>query len=125
MGHLSLKKLLTEAWKGFRSKYFVNVIVVFLVGVIVGGYSLSTGEARIGTETTVVQQQTQMFLDRATGKSNADVIEEFVEGQELIKINTDADNTARKYTKGVLSVFVNQMSSSGSFGFGILNGINT
>ncbi len=125
MQHLDIKQILKDAWKGLRSKYFMKVIVVFIVGVIVGGYSLTTGQTKIGTDTTADQAQTQMFLDRATGKSNAEVIEDFVEGQELIKINTDADTTARKYSKGVLSVFVNQMSSSGSFGFGVLNGINT
>ena len=125
MEHIDIKRLLKDAWQSFRTKYFVNVIVVFLVGVIVGGYSLSTGEAQIGPDTTVTQAQTQLLLDRATGKSNAEVIEDFVEGQEIIKINTDADTTAKKYSKGVLSVFVNQMSSSGSFGFGVLNGINT
>ncbi|SEV87760.1 Protein of unknown function [Ruminococcaceae bacterium KH2T8] len=125
MEHLSVRKILKEAWDSFRTKYFLNVIVVFLVGVIVGGYSLSTGEAKIGAATTAQEAQTQMLLDRATGKSNAEVIEDFVEGQEIITINTDVESTAAKYSKGVLSVFVNQMSSSGSFGFGILNGINT
>lgn len=125
MENINVKKLLKEAWKSFKTKYFTNVIVVFMVGVIVGGYSLTTGEATIGTSNTMQEVQAQTLLDRATGKSNAEVIEDFVDGQELIKIDTDPDSTATRYTKGVLSVFVNQMSSSGSFGFGILNGVNT
>ncbi len=123
---INLKAIAKNSWKAFRMKYFINVLIVFIVGVIVGGYSLTTSNATIGSAVTADQVQMQAVYDRATGKSNAEVLEDLVNGLEFLHIDTSkADTTAKKYTRGVISVFVNQISSSGSVGFGVLNGINT
>lgn len=123
---LKVKEILKNSWKSFRMKYFTNVLIVFIVGVIVGGYSLTTSNATIGSVRTADEIQMQAVYDRATGKSNAEVLEDLVNGLEFLHIDTSqANTTAQKYTRGVISVFVNQISSSGSVGFGILNGINT
>ncbi|MCQ2533365.1 MAG: hypothetical protein MJ172_02190 [Clostridia bacterium] len=123
---LKLGKIAKESWSAFRSKFFLNVLVVFLAGVIVGGYSLTTKNATIGSTADVVNVGTQAVYDRATGKSNADVLENLINGLQLVSVDTRlASTTAQKYTRGVVSVFVNQITSSGSVGFGVLNGINT
>ncbi len=124
--HLELKHIVKDSWKAFKNKYFMNVLIVFMVGVIVGGYSLSTKNAVIGTTTSVENAEMQAVYDRATGKSNAEVIENLVNEIDFLHIDTSlAKTTAQKYSRGVVSVFVNEITSSGSVGFGILNGFNT
>lgn len=124
--HLELKHIVKDSWKAFKNKYFMNVLIVFMVGVIVGGYSLSTQNAVIGTNTSVENAEMQAVYDRATGKSNAEVIENLVNEIDFLHIDTSlAKTTAQKYSRGVVSVFVNEITSSGSVGFGILNGFNT
>ena len=126
MKGLSVKKLLKDSWKAFRMKYFMNVLIVFVAGLIVGGYSLSTGLGTIGTKTTdAAALQAKLITERSTGSSNAEALESFLTSQEIIKINPEAMTTGEHYTKGVLSVFVNQISTSGSLVFGVLNGVNT
>ena len=124
--NLKIKKLFRDSWNSLRRKYFINVLVVFIVGVIVGGYTFSTNNAIIGSDSTLSagDVSTRVAVGRITGKSNAQIIEELIDGTELIHINVDPNSTAQKYTHGVISVFANQASSSGSVGFGILNGIN-
>ena len=125
MSRLSVKKTLANAWKSFKAHYFTNVLVVFLVGIIVGGYTLTTNNARIGTTRSADSVQTQAVISRMSGKSNAEIIKDLVEGLEIVHFNTNPESVAEKYTEGVISVFANQVSDSGSVGFGILNGINT
>ena len=122
---LKIKDLLKNSWKAFRMKYFMNVLVVFVVGLIAGGYSLNTGIGTIGSTSDISTLQTKLIEDRSTGRSSADTIEEFLTGREILKINMDDLTAGQRYTKGVLSVFVNQISNSGSLAFGVLNGINT
>ncbi|SCW48963.1 Protein of unknown function [Ruminococcaceae bacterium YRB3002] len=126
MDKLSVKSILKNAWKTFRMKYFMNVLIVFIVGILVGGYSLSTDLGRIGTGVRNASTvQAQLIADRATGSSNAQSLEDLIWASDIIKINPDAMTTGQRYTKGVMSVFVNQISTSGSLVFGVLNGINT
>lgn len=124
--NLKLTEIARSSWKAFTSKFFLNVLIVFLAGIIVGGYSLTTKNGTIGSTADVVSVGTQAVYDRATGKSNADVLENFINGLQIVSVDTRlASTTTQKYTRGVVSVFVNQITSSGSVGFGILNGINT
>ena len=106
----SFPELIKRSWKNLRSKYFLNVMVVFLVSIFVSGYAFSSN----GNNTSV---------GRSLGNDAAGTIEEIVEMQSSLE--TDAQTTGMKYTKGVMSVFVNQTNDSGSLFFGIVNGINT
>lgn len=107
----SIRGIFKRAWKAYRSKWFINIVIVFVVGVLVNGYTMST---RIDAAS--------MFT-RMTGSSNARVVEEVVNSMD---VSTDVpDRFGLHYTKGVLAVFVNQISSSGSIVFGIINALNT
>lgn len=120
------KNMVQDSWQALRKKYFMNVLIVFIVAVVVGGYSFSTKNAVIGSDTSVEDAQIQAVYDRATGKSNAEVIENLLNETDLLQVDTRlANTTTEKYTHGVVSVFVNEITSSGSVGFGILNGVNT
>lgn len=124
--HLELKRIVKDSWTAFKKHYFMNVLIVFMVSIIVGGYSFSTKNAVIGTSSTVENAELQAVYDRATGKSNAEVIEDLINELEFLHIDTRlAKSTAQKYSRGVVSVFVNEITSSGSVGFGVLNGINS
>ena len=58
-------------------------------------------------------------------KTNFEILEEFIIGQRLWKLKApEADTTAEKYTMGYLAVIVNEVTDSGSLGFGVLNGVN-
>ena len=91
--HLELKHIVKDSWKAFKNKYFMNVLIVFMVGVIVGGYSLSTQNAVIGTNTSVENAEMQAVYDRATGKSNAEVIENLVNEIDFLRIDTSLAKT--------------------------------
>ena len=57
--------------------------------------------------------------------SNYEVLENFLrEHVTWFREQWTPDTVSEKYTRGVLSVFVNEITDSHSFGFGILNGIN-
>ena len=119
---MKIKEVLKNSWKPFCMKYYINVLVVFLAGLIIGGYSLNTGFGTIGRDATSAQE---ILINRDFGNSSSGSIEDFLLQMEIIKPQLDADTTSKQYTKGVFSVFVNQISHSGSFAFGILNGLNT
>ena len=113
------KKLYQTAWKNFRARYFMNIMVAFLIGFLVkDGYHYTADWMVEGVSTvthTLVEDK----------KTNFEIIEEFVEGQEIVDVDTpEAETVAEKYYMGYLSVFVNEITDSGSLGFGILNGVN-
>ena len=74
-----------------------------------------------GTEITTSDDSEEDLLT-STKRSNADIAISFIENIFHISIKTESTGT--KYTKGVFSVFVNEISGSNSFIFGILNGVN-
>ena len=129
-------KIFKNAFNTFKSHWLMNVIIVFVVAVIVNGYSMSTNTVNslredyedqrvVKVEKINDEEVKDVLQDRITGNSNATVIENLIAG---ISGKLDQDITAtpgRRYTKGVISVFVNQISDSGSVAFGILSGFNT
>jgi len=114
------RKLYGDAWKDLRSHYVMNIVIAFLVGFLVkdGYHYTSDWMAR---EVTQVASRVQT----EDKKTNYEIMEEFIEGQEIVDIDTpQAETTAEKYYMGYFSVIVNEVTDSGSLGFGILNGIN-
>lgn len=109
------------AWKNLRMHYFLNVVIVFIVSFILrDGYQYATDWTNWMT-----QGQTGIVL-RENRDTNADVIMEFLRRQELVDIDFSrfSDTAAEKYTMGYFSVIINEITASGSLGFGILGGIN-
>ncbi len=110
-----------KAWKGLRSHYFLNVVVAFLVAFILhDGYQYATDWSNWtnSEETAVVLRENR--------DTNADVLLELLRKAELFDLDLRqyADTSAEKYTMGYFSVIVNEVTSSGSLGFGILSGLN-
>ena len=131
---------LLEGLKNLRRRYFINILVVFIVAVVVnGGYNLTTGrldeKSSIPTSQTAlttavsvtneVRQNSTMGLD--IDLSNASIIRKFIFNVFDINEISDPDSikkSSAKYYSGVASVFVNEITGSQSFIFGILNGLN-
>ena len=43
MSKMNFKDIFKGAFKSLFSRYFMNVIIVFLVGLLVSGYAMTTG----------------------------------------------------------------------------------
>ncbi|MBR1851879.1 MAG: DUF975 family protein [Lachnospiraceae bacterium] len=114
------KQFYLTAWQNLRRHYIMNIVVAFLVGFLVkDGYHYTSDwmASEVGTVKTYMLTEDK--------KTNFEILEEFVEEQEVVDVETpEAKTAAEKYTMGYFSVIVNEVTSSGSLGFGVLNGIN-
>ena len=112
------KDVKMAAFQNMRSAYFMNVVVVFIVAILISaGYNYTLID-------NIYQNSNISLMLETHHKTNAIILEEFLEGQRIFDIEINAHNTAEKYTKGYFSVIVNEITGTGSIGFGILNGIN-
>jgi len=115
-----LKLLYKSAWHTLRKHYFLNVMIVFIVGFILrDGYQYATDWNR-----NIIQEGASVL--RENRKTNAEILIDLINSQSLIDIDfhSFAETTSEKYTMGYFSVIVNEVTASGSLGFGILNGLN-
>ncbi|MBR1528672.1 MAG: DUF975 family protein [Oscillospiraceae bacterium] len=118
----STKTLYQSAWKDLRTHYFLNVMIVFLVGFILrDGYQYATDWNHMLTESEQAVHEL-----RENHMTNAEILKELLSGLNLVSVDFSplAETTAEKYTMGYFSVIVNEITASGSLGFGILNGLN-
>ncbi len=114
----TFKDLGVAALKNMKSGYFMNVVVVFIVAILISaGYNYTLVN-------NIYQNSDISLMLESHHKTNAIILEEFLEGQRIFDIEINAHNTAETYTKGYFSVIVNEITGTGSIGFGILNGFN-
>jgi len=135
---LTRKAVRREARGNLKRRYFLNVLVVFIVYVVMnGGYQFVSSQNYIDDKTNSLSsaasiaetaaEDAEAYSSTGTKLSNADILMSFLGNVFEFKVVADPDgisNTSAKYTAGVASVFVNQISGSQSFIFGIINGIN-
>ena len=103
-----------------RVHYFLNVVIVFIASFILrDGYQYSTDWSYFSEGTSSISM-------RENRETNSQILADFLRDEELIDIDFSpyAETTAQKYTMGYFSVIVNEVTASGSLGFGILGGIN-
>lgn len=130
MTEFKIVPILKQSLKNMRRKYFMNVLVVFAVAIIIGGYSLGTRTTPMNfrdNTSTGSEVARELVMSSVTGQSNAESLEDLVDNlskKEIIPADITARTTGQKYTKGAFSLLVNQISSEGSFLFGVLNGVN-
>ena len=118
------KEIYKTAFKNLKVHYFLNVVIVFIVGLILkDGYQYTTDLTAFTPETT---PDSAIELIREDKKTNFEIILDILGGKGLFGIDTEnlAETTAQKYTMGYFSVIVNEITSSGSFGLGLMNGLN-
>ena len=115
------KEIYRSAWKRLKARYFINVVIVFLVGLFLkDGYQYATDW------TADYNARTSEYELRETKKTNFEIITDMLNAQNIVPVNTEdmAQTSAQKYTMGYFSVIVNEITASGSFGMGIMNGLN-
>ncbi len=115
------KEFYKSAWKTLRSHYFLNVMIVFMVGFFLrDGYQYATDWNQNNMQETVSN------VLRENRKTNAEIITELLQELHILDMNPEqlAETTAEKYTMGYFSIIVNEITASGSLGFGFLNGLN-
>lgn len=129
------RKIRREGLKNLKRRYYLNVLIIFLVSIIInGGYQLATKRFETPADPSItsavgVLEETRnnstMGLD--AGLSNSQTIMTFFlnlfDIKDYPKVD-EASTTSAKYYGGVASVFVNEITGSQSFVFGILNGVN-
>lgn len=126
MSKMNFKDIFKGAFKSLFSRYFMNVIIVFLVGLLVSGYAMTTGFSVPDTNNPASEIMNQASGFGTSGRSNADALNNLIKNlEEKGVINLNFKSEDHQYTRGVFSVFFNEISSGGSFAFGILNGVNT
>lgn len=124
-----------EGWKNLKRKYYLNILITFIVSVIVsGGYQFASNSGDITDRNAIVAATNIMDMEASNGLlgkdkdfSNAGIINSFIINLFNIQTIDDPDSiptTSKKYYGGVASVFVNEITGSQSFIFGILNGVN-
>lgn len=107
-----------SAKKNIKRHYIRNILIIFLTSFIInGGYLLNTDNLQISEIT--FQDTTYEISGK---KSNMEIISEFVSGQT--EEHTENEKSKTNYTKGVLNVFINETTRSGSLVFGFLNAFN-
>ncbi|MBQ8891556.1 MAG: hypothetical protein IJ068_01680 [Bacilli bacterium] len=115
---MNYKKIKLDAKKNVTHNYFKNVIVVFLCTLLISGISLSSKNI-FDIDITDVKN---IELINSNYKSNSEIIDEFI---KQINDSKDLDeNLAKRVTHGVVSVVVNEITTTKSVVFSLLNSIN-
>ena len=114
---MNFKDIKKEARKSLKYHFFTSVLVCFVVTLIISnGYKFNTAK-QIDNE-TISNSITMNVLDT----NNLNTIENFIKNtnaySNVLKV------TNYKPTRGVLSVFFNQITGSGSIVIGVLNANN-
>lgn len=113
-----------SARKIIKKHYFRNVILVFVCSVLLaGGFTYSTKDILNFNSYESDFGKLLGISDRIeNSKIVEDLIKEIRDEQEVeVKLENEIQ---AKYTRGILAVFINEASTSGSLFFGILNGVN-
>ena len=121
-----------EAWKNLKRKYYLNILITFIVSIIIaGGYQFATQSNGSEIDINVLKSEDYFLINgfggKSTNSSNAMIVQQFVRNVFGIKDVPNPDEvsyTSTDYYGGVASIFVNEMTGSQSFIFGIVNGLN-
>lgn len=112
----TLKK---NARKNLKRHYVRNILIIFITSFIInGGYLLNSDNIDVAEIT--FQDTTYEISGK---KSNTEIITDFFSGQNENQLD-EAETKNSNYPKGVLNVFINETTRSGSLVFGILNAFN-
>lgn len=119
------RELKIKAKNSLKKNYFMLIIVAFITTIIIsGGYNFYTDIYNSETYKINEETDTKVIMNK---KSNAEIADTFL--KNILKLN-DSEQIAQseqnsQYTRGILAVFFNKISSSNSFIFGILSAFNT
>ena len=116
---MNYKKIKREAFKNVKHNYFKSVIVVFICTILLaGGINLSSKNI-LNIDLKNVKN---IEILNNSYKSNSEILDELVE--KIQDENIRDENVARRVTHGIISVVVNEVTTTKSFMFNIINSIN-
>ena len=115
---MNYKKIKRDAKKNIKHNYFKNVIVVFLCTFLLSGISLSSKNI-LNIDLSNVKN---IEILNNPYKSNSEIIDELLEKTNDEKVREK--NIATRFTHGVVSVIVNEVTTTKSVMFSFLNSIN-
>lgn len=114
------KEIKKEAKESISHHYFRNVIVVFICSVaLAGGFTYSSKNF---LETDRASEKIESLVSRKQKISNSEIINNLLE--KTSKEKKEDKKFESKFSRGILAVFANEINSSRSIVFGILNGFN-
>ena len=115
------KLLKQKAKENIKHHFFTSVILVFIASVLMNGGYIYTSKYILDddNEETVIS----IINEKQQKKSNAEIVHELLE-EKIGKNEYKEIEKNYKYTNGVLATLFNEITTSGSFIFGILNAIN-
>ena len=115
---MSSRDIKKSARNSLKHHIFISILVCFIVTFIISnGYKFNT-TVQFSSNNGINNSITNVILDT----NNLNTIENFVKNTKLHKSIINITNY--KPTRGVLSVFFNQITGTGSLIFGILNANN-
>lgn len=115
------RKVLKQLSKNnIKFHYFRNVIFVFICTILLSGGFTYTSKNILEVDSP--SKTINEFILNNEKISNSEIIDELLDKADIRKELEEKANSA--YYDGILSVFFNEITSSGSLTFGILNGIN-
>ena len=124
----STKNIKKQARTSLRQNYWRAVGVCLLALFLMGSLSfnllhqrLSVFNADMKEDQQAAQQVPFGSINRFEGKSNSEIVNEFLNGGE---VQSDEAFLNQHPTRGVLAQFFNNVTESNSFAFGILNALN-
>ncbi len=116
---MNRKEIKKEARKNIKTKYFRNVIIVFICSCLLSSGFNYTTKNILSVETS--NENINHILNNSK-ITNSEIIDQILDKTDVEK--KIEEKFEKKFTEGVLSTFFNEITKSGSLIFGILNGIN-
>lgn len=117
---MNLKEIKREAKKNVGNGYFKNLLVVFVSTIILaGGINYSTKNI---LKIDVSQIDDVGIVNSLNDKSNGEILDELLE--KTMEDKKNEEWVADKFSRGVLSVIVNEIVATKSVLFGLLNSLN-
>lgn len=117
---MDFKEIKSNAKKNLKNNYFKNVIVVFICTILVfGGINYSTKNI---LDVDITSKENIEVINNYKNKSNSEILDDLLE--KTTEEKEYEEYVSNKFTRGVLSVFVNEVVSTKSILFSLLEGVN-
>lgn len=122
---MDYKKIKKQAKANLKHNYFKNILIVFICSVLLaGGIKLSSKNIfHIDfSKVSFPKSGNIQIFESVKGKSNSEIIDEFV--NKIVEENRPTQQNEKKYTKGVLAVVINELTSTRILLFNVMDSIN-
>lgn len=115
---MDIKSIKKEARKNVKRNYFKKVLIVFLCSLLVYGKVTYTNILDVDlTNKTNID-----LINKYDIKTNTEILDELLD--KTNKEKKIEEEISKRYTKGVLSLFINELTETKSLIFTLLNGVN-